>query len=154
MLFTKEGAYTSDEQVEIPCRYGKIHYRFSVVSLIYIWSTIVYLCFALKNMAKFSSNPGKLHFAGLVQFLRYIRDSKNLGLKYYARIEDEPLADLFRKARIKTENQLMVFYDLRWQDYTYTGIITGSYIVFYQGGPIDHCTHVPAPVAPSSSERD
>ena len=32
-----------------------------------------------------------------------------------------------------------------------TGISTGSYIVFYQGGLIDHFTRVPGPVAQSSA---
>ena len=38
------------------------------------------------------------------------------------------------------------------QDFPDTGIITGSYILFFQGGPIYHCTHVPGPVAQSSAE--
>ena len=40
----------------------------------------------------------------------------------------------------------MVLSDYIWKDYTYTVRITGSYSVFYQGVPIDHCTHVPDPV--------
>ena len=40
------------------------------------------------------------------------------------------------------------------QDCTYTGRSTGSYIVFFQVGPIDHCTHVTGPVAQSSSESE
>ena len=31
---------------------------------------------------------------------------------------------------------------------------TGEYIIFYQGGPIDHGTHVPLPVSQSSAERE
>ena len=31
---------------------------------------------------------------------------------------------------------------------------TGAYIIFYQGGPIDHGTHVPGPVSQSSAESD
>ena len=27
---------------------------------------------------------------------------------------------------------------------------TGAYIIFYQGGPIEHGTHVPGPVSQSS----
>ena len=44
--------------------------------------------------------------------------------------------------------------DSNWQDCTYTGRSTGVYIIFYQGGPIDHGTHVPGPVAQSSSESE
>ena len=41
-----------------------------------------------------------------------------------------------------------------WQDCPDTGRSTGAYIIFYQGGPIDHGTHVPEPVAQSSAESD
>ena len=35
-------------------------------------------------------------------------------------------------------NQLLVFYDSIWRDCPDTVRITGAYIVFYQGVPIDH----------------
>ena len=83
--------------------------------------------------------------------LRYIRDNKTLGLKYYADLNDSPVADLLRQSNIKTKNHLMDFSDASWQDCPDTGRITGAYIIFYQGGPIDHVTHVPVPVAKSSA---
>ena len=43
----------------------------------------------------------------------------------------------------------MAFSDSSWQDYPDTGISTTSYIIYYQGGPIDHETHVPGPVSQS-----
>ena len=46
----------------------------------------------------------------------------------------------------------MDFSDSICQDFTYNGIITGACIIFYQGGPIDHITHIPGPVAQSSAE--
>ena len=48
----------------------------------------------------------------------------------------------------------MSFSDSRWQDYPDTGRSTGAYIIFYQGGTIDHVTHVPGPVAQSSAESE
>ena len=48
----------------------------------------------------------------------------------------------------------MDFYDSSWQDCTDTGISTGAYIIFYQGGPIDHVTNVPGPVSQSSLESE
>ena len=48
----------------------------------------------------------------------------------------------------------MVFYDSSWKDCTDNGRITGAYIIFYQGGPIDHGTHVPGPVSQSSAESE
>ena len=78
--------------------------------------------------------------------LRYISVSNTLGLKYYADLNDAPVTDLLRQASIKTKNHLMAFSDSSWQDFPDTGRSTGAYIIFYQGGPIDHGTHVPSPV--------
>ena len=65
---------------------------------------------------------------------------------------DVPLSDLLIQANIKSEKQFMDLSDSSWQDFPDTGISIGEYIIFYQGGPIDHGTHVPGPVAQSSVE--
>ena len=49
---------------------------------------------------------------------------------------------------------LMAFSDYSWQDFPDTGRSTGAYIILYQGGPIDHGTHVPGPVSQSSVESE
>ena len=41
----------------------------------------------------------------------------------------------------------MAFYDSSRQNCLDTGISTGAYIIFYQGGTIDHGTYVTGPVA-------
>ena len=117
----------------------------------YFLSTRVHLSFAVQKLAKFSENPVKVHSEGLVHVLRYIRDNRTLGLKYYADINDETLSDLLRQGNIKTENPLMGFSDSSWQDSPDTGRSTGAYIIFYQGGTFDHEIHVPGPVAQSSA---
>ena len=48
----------------------------------------------------------------------------------------------------------MDFSDYSWKDCLETGRSTGAYIIFYQGGQIDHVTHVPGTVAQSSSESE
>ena len=48
----------------------------------------------------------------------------------------------------------MVFSYSSWQDYPYTGRIKGVYIVFYQGGPIDHVTNDPEPYAPTIADSE
>ena len=73
-------------------------------------------------------------------------------MKYYADLNDAPVTDLLRQANIKTKNHLIDFSYSSWQDCPDTGRSTGVYIIFYQGGPIDHGTHVPVPVAQSSAE--
>ena len=154
MIFTKEDVSTSDDQIEKLTREYNIHYRTCIGSLIYILSTIVNLSFALHKLAKFSANPGKLHFEGLVHLLRYIRDNKTLVLKYYAGFNDAPVTNLLRQANIKTKNHLMDFSYSSWQNCADTRRSTGAYIIFYQGVPIYHGTHVPGPVAQSSVESE
>ena len=151
MIFTKEDVSTSDEQVEKLTREYKIHYRACIGSLVYLLSTRVDLSFAVHKLAKFPANPGKVHFEGLIHLLRYIRDNKTLGLKYYADINDTTVTDLLMQANIKTKNHLMDFSYSSWRDCPETGRSTGAYIIFYPGVPIDHGTHVPGTVAQSSA---
>ena len=49
---------------------------------------------------------------------------------------------------------MRAFSDSSCQDCPDTGRSTASYIIFYQGGLIDHGTHVPVPVAQSITESD
>ena len=84
---------------------------YCIRSLIYLLSTRADLSFAVHKFEKFSVNPGKVHFQGLVHLLRYIRDNKTKELKYYADLNDAPVTDLLRQANIKTKNQLMEFSD-------------------------------------------
>ena len=67
-------------------------------------------------------------------------------------MNDAPVTDLLRQASLKTKNHLMNFSDSSQQDCPDTGRSTGAYIIFDKGGPIDHGTHVPGPVAQSSAE--
>ena len=136
MTFTKEDVYISDEQVEKLTRGYNIHYRACIGSLIYLLSKRVDLSFAVHKLAKFSANTGKVYFEGFIHLLRYIRENKTLGLKYYADLNDEPVTDLLRQANIKTKNHLMNFSDSSWQDFPDNGRSTGAYIIFYKGGKL------------------
>ena len=75
-----------------------------------------------------------------------------MGLKYYADPNDAPVTDLLRQANMKTKNHLMDFSDSIWKDFPDTGRSKGAYIIFYQGRPIDHDTHVTGPVSQYSTE--
>ena len=152
MIFTKDYVSTSDEQIEKLTREYNIHYRACIGSLIYLLSTRVDLSFAVHKLANFSANPGKVRLEGLVHLLRDIRKNKTLGLKYYAGLNDAPATDLLRQTNIKTKKHLTDFSHFSWQDCPDTERSTGAYIIFYQGGPIDHDTYVPEPFAQSSTE--
>ena len=69
-----------------------------------------------------------------------------MSLKYYTDMKYEPLYDLLRQAIINTKNQFMDFSDSSCNDYPDNGRSKGAYKIFYQGGKIDHGTHVPGPV--------
>ena len=92
------------------------------------------LSFAVHKLAKFSANNGKLNLEGLVHLLRYIRENKTLGLKYYADLNDASVTDLLRQANINTKNHLVDFSDSSCQDFTDTVRRTGAYIIFFQDG--------------------
>ena len=111
MISNKEYVSKSDEQVEVISRYYNIHYIAFWGSFIYLLYTRINFCFAVHILELFLSNPGEIYIEVLVQCLGYIRDNKNLGLEYYARIEDTPISYLFRQAIINYDNPLMVFYD-------------------------------------------
>ena len=102
IIFTKEYVSTSDEQVEKLTREYNIHYRSCIGSLIYLFSTIVYLSFSVHKLSKFSANAGKVHFEGLIHLFRYIRDNKTLVMKSYADLNDAPVTDILRQSDIKT----------------------------------------------------
>ena len=114
MIFTKDDAYISEEQVQKYNREFSIQYRACTVSLIYLLSTRVALSFAVHELARFSSNPGKVHFEGLVHLLRYIRYNKTLVLKYYDDMKDKTSSDLLRQDNIRTEIHLVDFSDSSW----------------------------------------
>ena len=69
-------------------------------------------------------------------------------------MKDGPLSDLLRQSIIKTDNELMFFSDYSWKYFPDTGRSIEEYIIFYQGGKIDHVTNVPGPVAQSSVESE
>ena len=149
MIFTNKDTSTIHEQLEVLSREYNICYRACVGSLIYLLSTRVDLCFSAHKLEKCSSNTAKLHMGRFLHLLRYITYNKNLGLKYYSRINYAPLYELLIQAIIQFENQLVVFYDYIWKYYLCTVWSTVEYIVFYQDGPIGYFTYVPGPVSQS-----
>ena len=86
IIATKSDTSTSDEQVDKLTRGFNIRYRAYIGSLIYLLYTRVDLSFSVHKLAKFSSDPGKVNFEGLVHPLRYIKDNQTLGLNYYVDI--------------------------------------------------------------------
>ena len=101
VVTTKEYLSTSGEPFEKLTREFRIHYRARIGSLIYLLSKRVDLSFEIHKLAKFSSNPGKVHLEVLIRLLRYIRDNKTLVLMYYSDMKDAPVTDLLIQSSIR-----------------------------------------------------
>ena len=70
IIFIKDDASTSDDQVDKLTREFNIHYRACIGLLIYFLSTRLDLSFSVHKLVKFSSNTDKVHFGRLVYLLR------------------------------------------------------------------------------------
>ena len=70
MIFTKDDASISDDQVEKLSKWFNIHYRAFIGSLKYLLSTRVDFIFAVHKLENISSNLGKVYFEGMVHLLR------------------------------------------------------------------------------------
>ena len=101
MVFTEADESTSDKKVDKLTRKFNIHYRYCILSLIYLLSKILDLSFALHRLELFSSNPGKVHFEVLVHSFRYIMDNKTWGLNYSADMKYATLSNLLRQYSIR-----------------------------------------------------
>ena len=126
MIFKKADTSTSDKKVTKLTREFNSHYRSCIGSFIYLLSTGVDFSFAVHKLSNFSANHGKVHVEVLVHILRYIRDNRNLGFKYYENINDAPLSKLLIQVSIKTENHLIAFSDSSWKYFPDTGRSKGA----------------------------
>ena len=102
MIFTKDDTYTSDQRVDKLTKELNTHYISCIVSLIDLLSTREDLSFAVHNLEKFSSNPSKVNYEGLVHLLGYIMDNKTLVLKHCDDTKDAPLSAMLIQANIKS----------------------------------------------------
>jgi hypothetical protein len=55
---------------------------------------------------------------------------------------------------ITPSRNLFTFSDSSWDDDFDTSRSTGGYLIFYQGGVVDHSSNMPGPVAMSSAEAE
>ena len=142
-----------EEVIQLSTEY-RIDYASAVGALIYLSHTRPDLAYAVPKLAKFLKFPGRVHFQALIHLLNYIKYKPNVALKFFAKVEDAPVWKLLTQVDTKLDNYIISFSDSSWQDCIDTGKSTGSYIILYQGGVIDHASLVPTPVAMSSAEAE
>ena len=155
-VFTKKDCPGDDETKSLVQKeFGEIDYRSAVGSLIYLMTGTRYdICFATTKLAKFCNNPGKVHYQALIWLLGYLKQTSNLGIKYYHNEKNSPLGEMLTRNNIQIEEEEVTFSDSSWQDCKDTARSTGSYNIHSQGGLIDYATFVPDPIAGSSGEAE
>jgi len=155
-VFTKNDCPTNEEEKAIIQKeYGEIDYRSAVGSLIYLMTGTRYdICFATTKLAKFCNNPGKVHYKALTWLLGYLKQTANLGIKYYHNEKNSPLGEMLARNNILTEEEIITFSDSSWQDCKDTARSTGSFATTCQAGLIDYSSFVPDPIAASSGEAE
>ena len=151
---TKEDqAKDEDKSKEIQKEYN-IDFAACVGCLIYLSYTRYDILYAVNKLTKFTRKPGKAHMDAIVHVLRYLRDNPTLGIRYYANWNESPLCKMLKENGLSTNNELVTFSDSSWQDDIDTSRSTGSYIVIYRGGIVDHSSNLPEPIALSSAEAE
>jgi hypothetical protein len=98
--------------------------------------------------------PGEKHMLALIHLLRYLRQHTQYGLRYYAILEEAPIYKMLKINNITPSRSLFTFSDSSWDDDFDTSRSTGGYLIFYQGGVVDHSSNMPGPVAMSSAEAE
>ena len=155
-IFTKKDCPKDDEaKALVQKEYGDIDYRSAVGSLIYLMTGTRYdICFATTKLAKFCNEPGKVHYQALIWLLGYLKQTGNLGIRYYHNEKNSPLGEMLARNNIQAEGEEITFSDSSWQDCKDTARSTGSFATTFQGGLIDYASFVPDPIAASSGEAE
>ena len=126
-----------------------------VGALIYLALTRTDIIFAVNKLAKFTRRPGENHIKALLHLLGYLRDHTHLGVRFYSNLADAPVTKLLQENG--HDFALIPFYgfsDSSWNDDVDNGRSTGSFLVLYMGGVVDHSSNLPDPVALSSAEAE
>ena len=98
--------------------------------------------------------PGEKHMLALIHLLKYLRQHTQYGLRYYAILEESPIYKMLKVNNITPSRNLFTFSDSSWDDDFDTSRSTGGYLIFHQGGVVDHSSNMPGPVAMSSAEPE
>ena len=113
------------------------------------------MCYAVNKLAKFSNNPGMLHYKALLDLIGYRKGHGHKGLRFYKDIKPSPIYKMLKENNIEiNNNEIVMFTDSSWNDCKDTGRSTGGYIAMTQGGTVDYGSHLPIPVAMPSGETE
>ena len=126
----------------------------AIASLNFLSNTAYEELFAIRKLCTVMSLPGEKHFQALLHLLHHIRCHPPKALCYYRDTAQSPLHSLLATAQVTLhDNTMVTMCDSSWGDCA-DHKSTGSYLVFFQGGVIDHSSFVPNMVALSSAKAE
>ena len=152
----KDSPNTETLQNEVKLRFGNLHYRAVIGALLYVsCCTRPDIAYAVNKLAKFSNSPGITHYRAMLHLIGYIKNTSNRQLKFYSNLKESPVYKILIENKIEIdEDTVVTFTDSSWNDCIDTGRSTGGNCSIMQGGPVDHSSHLPIPVAMSSGEAE
>ena len=103
-------------------------------------------------MAKFSNNPGIIHYRCLLHLIGYVKNTPSKGLKFHSKYENSQIFQLPKELNITSNNKSVItFSDSSWNDCIDISRSNGGHITSIQGGAVDYGSHLSVPVATMSS---
>ena len=86
---TRKDYPTIEEQTkETKARFGNLHYRSVIGALLHVsCCTRPDICFAVNKLAKYTNDPGVVHFIALLHLIGFLKNISNKGLSFYSKIE-------------------------------------------------------------------
>ena len=117
-----------------------MNYRSVVGALLYVsCCTRPDITYAVNKLAKFSNNPGVIHFRAILHLIGFIKSTSSKGINFYADIVHSPIYKMLKENNIQvTKETVLTFSDSSWNDCIDTGRSTGGYMIFRQSGAVDY----------------
>ena len=152
----KDCPITETQTKEVQLRFGNLHYRSVIGAILYVsCCTRPDIAFAVNKLAKYSNNPGVVHYRAMLHLIGFIKGTSGKFLKFYSDMRESPCYKVLLENNIEiNDDTTTTFSDSSWNDCIDTGRSTGGNISIVQGGPVDHSSHLPIPVAMSSGEAE
>jgi hypothetical protein len=153
ILTSKDMTETAHESSKMQEDYN-LDYASCVGSLIYLSYTRPDITFAVNKLARYSRQPGEPHMIALIHLLRYLKQHTQYGLTFYSDITNSPSYKVLLDNNVLPSRNMFTFCDSSWDDDHDTSRSTGGFLIFYQGGVVDHSSNMPDPIAMSSAEAE
>ena len=86
---------------EVKIRFGNICYRSAIGSLLSVSCyTMPDIAFPVSKLAKYSNNPGVVHYRALLHLIGYIKDTSHKLLKFYSDMKESPTFKMLKDNNI------------------------------------------------------